>query len=249
MNKERNYMRLMNEFINIPTPLEIKILDTIRFNNENYPVFCFRIHSKAKHNVVINSGCHGNESVGTKVILRFLTEFDKELLCDYNFWIFPVISPIGYTYDRRTNGQKLDPNRHCYLQNSPVEVPEFKIFDEEVPNKIDLFVDIHQSLKKGYYAYEKKRKTDKSLAEYGLNAIKMQGFKIEVSESIYGEKCINGVVDSGEDKINSFEDYAYRKGAKYSITFENNGSNNDEDHIVASLIFIKTVLNKFKELK
>jgi len=250
MRKIRNYNKILNEFININSPLEIKLTDAVHYNNNCYPIFYYCHHTKAKWNVVITSGVHGNESIGVKVMLRFLQEFDKELLNYYNFWIFPVVNPFGYVHDRRSNGANLDINRHCYSQKPFVtETQEFLLLDEETPNKVDLFIDVHQNGKKSFYVYEKKRPSKISLGKFGMDAIKSQKIAVEETSTIYGEKCLSGVVDSIKDKINSLEDYFFRKGAIYSLTLENPDKPNDEELIIGSLAFLTSVLNKFKELK
>jgi len=250
MRKVRNYNKILNEFINISSPLEIKIMDSVHANEECYPMFYFYYHTKAKYNIVINAGCHGNESIGVKIMLRFLQEFDKEMLNNYNIWLFPIVNPFGYVYDVRYNNMKYDINRHCYSQKPfPIETAEFKIIDDELPNRVDVFIDIHQNGKKNFYCYEKKRPNKASLASFGMEEIKKQNIAIEECALLYGEKCINGVVDSIKDKSNTFEDYAFRKGALYSLTLENPNKTDEEELIIGSLGFLKEVLNRFKELK
>lgn len=250
MRKKRNYFKILNEFLNLNTPLEIKIVNSVHYGTECFPMFYFYHHTKGKKDVVLFSGVHGNESIGVKVMLKFLQEFKKEWLDTYNFVIFPVINAYGYAFDTRYNGNKIDINRHAYTAKpSPTETQEFKILDDEIPDTVSLFIDLHQDGKKDFYVYEKRRPTEESLAKFGMEAIKKQNIKIDQSATIYGEKCENGVVNSIREKNNTMEDWFFNKGCRYSITVENPDKSDDEELIRGSLAFLTEVLNKFKEIR
>jgi len=249
MRKSRNYLKTFNEFINVNSPLEMKVIGSVHYDI-CYPMIEFYHHSKAKKDVVLLGGVHGNESIGVKVMLRFLQEFQKEWLDSYNFYVFPIVNPFGYAYNIRGNGAKYDINRHAYTQKPyPIETVEFKILEEEFPESVNLCIDVHQNGKKNFYCYEKSRPDKESLATFGMQEIKKQKIAVEEASTIYGEKCIQGVVNSIKDKSNTIEDYMFSKGAMYSLTLENPDKPTEEELVIGSLAFLRGVLNKFKEIK
>jgi len=246
--QNRNYYRILNEFINLQSPFDVDILGTIIYE-QGYPFLSLHTHSKlAKYNVVINSGAHGEETIGIKVMLRFLQEFDTGLLGTYNFIIFPIVNPHGYCFSVRRNGNKQFVNGNCYTKEPlPVSVPEFLLMKEKIPNKVDLFIDIHADrTKNGYYIYERKRPEKKSLAIYGVDALLKEKLPVIEAGTVYKEKCERGIIVQPE-KDNSMDDFMFNRGAIYSLCLEIPGKLTEDKQIIGGLILLKTILTNFKE--
>ena len=234
------------------TPFDTEILGTVIYE-QGFPFVSLHTHSKlAKYNVVINSGAHGEEIIAIRVMLRFIAEFNKELLNHYNFIIFPVINPYGYTYNRRKNGQGILANTGFTEGASAVIPNESILIRDALPNKIDLFIDVHADTgargKTGFYIYERKRPEAKSIAEVSLKELKKNKIPILDNDTVYGEKCENGVIVS-PIKDGSMDDSMFKRGAIYSLCLEIPGRASEEQQMLGGLMLINSVLNQFKELK
>jgi predicted deacylase len=203
----------------------------------------------AKYNVVINSGAHGEESVAVRVMLRFLQEFNKELLGYYNFQLYPIINPFGYVYNRRKNGNNQYGNTGFNLPKIENITTEANLIKEELPNKIDLFIDVHADISKsGFYIYERKRPDKKSLAEASLKALRKNKLAILENDTVYQEKCVDGVVIS-PIKDGSMDDSMFQKGAIYSLCIEIPGKIPEDQQMIGGLLLLNEILEKFKEIK
>jgi len=244
----RNYLKIINEFANTQSPFDFEILGSIHYD-KCYPFISFHTHSKlAKYNVVINSGAHGEEAVAVRVILRFLQEFNKELLSSYNFIIFPIINPFGYVYNRRKNGNNQYGNTGFNLTEEKL-TPESILIKEALSNKIDLFIDVHADISKsGFYLYERKRPNKKSLAEESLKELKKNKLPILETDTVYQEKCVNGVVIQ-PIKDGSMDDSMFQKGAIYSLCIEIPGKIPEDSQMIGGLLLLNEILANFKEAK
>jgi len=245
----RNYLKILNEFINLQTPFDIEVLGGIHYFDTCYPFISLHTHSKlAKYNVVINSGAHGTEPIGVKVILRFLQEFNKELLGHYNFTVFPIVNPFGYRYACRKNGANQYGNNGFNQVRVENLTPEAKLIGEAISNKIDLFIDLHADNKAGFYIYERKRPTKSSLAEDSLKVLRKNKIPIIEAGTIYQEKCVNGVVIQ-PIKDGSMDDSMFQKGAIYSICIEIPEKIPEDSQMIGGLLLLNEILAKFKEIK
>jgi predicted deacylase len=245
----RNYLKLVNELINLQTPFDTEIVGILDYDKA-YPFISLHTHSKlAKWTVVINAGAHGEESIGIRVMLRFLQEFNRELLGYYNFIVFPVINPFGYTYNVRRNGNKQYGNSGFVQQKEENLTQEANLIKEELPQKIDLFIDVHADTgKTGFYVYERKRPNASSLAEKSLQELVNNQLPIIATDTIYQEKCTNGVIVQ-PIKDGSMDDSMFRRGAIYSLCLEIPGKAPEDQQIIGGLMLLNTILKEFKELK
>jgi predicted deacylase len=244
----RNYLKILNEFINLQTPFDIEILGSVHYDI-CYPFISLHTHSKlAKYNIVINSGAHGTESIGVRVMLRFLQEFNKELLGHYNFRIFPIVNGFGYRFSCRKNGNNQYGNSGFNQIKEENLTPEAKLIREAIPNKIDLFVDLHADDYKGFFIYERKRPNAKSLAEDSLKILKKSKIDILEAGTVRGEKCVNGVVIQ-PIKDGSMDDSMFQKGSIYSLCIEIPEKIPEDQQIIGGLLLLNEILKNFKEIK
>lgn len=241
----RNYLKLVNEIINIQSPFDVEIVDIISYD-KNYPFISFHTHSKlAKWTAVINSGSHGNEPIGIKIILRFLQEFKKDFLNHYNFIIFPVVNPYGYSYNIRKNGNNKYGNSGFIQKKSEEITQEAYLIGETLPHKIDLFIDIHSDLdKSGFYIYERKRPGKESLAEKSLTILRQNKIPVLENITVYREKCKNGVVIQPE-KDGSMDDSMFKKGAIYSLCIEVPGKLSEDEQLIGGLLLLNNIFDTF----
>jgi predicted deacylase len=166
--------------------------------------------------VVINAGAHGTEPIGVRVMLRFIQEFNHVLLTHYNFLLFPIMNPFGYTYSQRKNGNNQLANNGF---NQPTLTPESAIIKEAVPNKVDLFIDLHGDNKAGFHIYERKRPNSPSLAQKSLRILNTHKIQVLQASTVYSEKCVGGVITQPITD-GSMDDSMYQRGAIYSLCIE-----------------------------
>jgi len=244
----RNYTKILNEFANTQSPFDFELLGTVVYNNVGYPFISFHTHSKlAKWNVVINSGAHGTEATGIKVLLRFLQEFNKELLNENNFILFPIVNPFGYRFNCRKNGCNQYGNSGFNQVKEENLTFESKLIKEALPNRIDLFIDIHADNKSGFYIYERKRPNKESLAEVSLNILKQNKICVLEHDTVYREKCVNGVVIS-PIRDGSMDNSMFERGAVYSLCIEIPTKIPEDQQIVGGLLLLNEILNHYKRL-
>jgi predicted deacylase len=244
----RNYIKMINDIINIQMPFDVEIIGSVHYDT-CYPFLSLHSHSKlAKYNVVINSGAHGTESIGVRVMLRFLQEFNKEFLGYYNFRIFPIVNGYGYRYACRRNGNKQYGNTGFIQEKSENLTEEAKLIGETVPNKIDLFIDLHSDNKPGFYIYERKRPDSFSLAEISLKKLSKSKIPVLNNDSVYQEKCVNGVVIR-PIRDGSMDDAMFIKGAIYSLCIEIPNKIPEDQQMIGGLLLLNEILTKFKEVK
>ena len=74
--------------------------------------------------VLVTGGVHGYETSGVQGAIRFLQNKITDYSNDFNFIVFPCISPWGYETINRWNPYTIDPNRSFY-ENSPSEEAKF----------------------------------------------------------------------------------------------------------------------------
>lgn len=244
----RNYLRILNEFINLQSPFDIEILGSIHYDI-CYPFISLHTHSKlAKWTLVINASAHGTEAIGTRILLRFLQEFNKELLNYYNLILFPIVNPSGYRFNRRKNGNNQYGNSGFNQKKEEQLTPEAKLIKEALPNKIDLFIDIHTDNKNGFYIYERKRPDKISLAEQSLKKLKKNKIPILENVTVYSEKCIDGIVIQ-PIKDGSMDDSMFQRGAIYSLCIEIPEKIPEDQQMIGSLMLLNEILKNFKEVK
>lgn len=245
----RNYLRIINEFANTQSPFDLEILGTIIYDDIGYPFISFHSHSKlAKYNIVINAGSHGTESIGVRVMLRFIQEFDQDFLGYYNFLLFPIINPFGYTFAVRKNGNKQYANNGFNQPDGIPLTPEATLIKEVVPHKVDLFIDLHGDNKNGFYIYERKRPDKKSLAEKSLKILTKNRIKVLDADSVYREKCINGVIVR-PIKDDSMDNSMFDRGALYSLCIEIPSILPEDQQMIGGLLLLNEILSQFKEVK
>lgn len=244
----RSYLKILNEFINVQSPFDCEILGSLHYD-KCYPYISFHSHSKlAKYNVVINSGAHGTESIGVRVMLRFIQEFNDAFLGHYNFLLFPIINPFGYTYGVRKNGNKQYANNGF---NQPEKIgltPEAEFIKDAVPHKVDLFIDLHADSKNGFYIYERKRPNSVSLAEKSLKILTKNKIKVLDADTVYSEKCINGVIVQ-PIKDDSMDNSMFDRGAIYSLCIEIPSLLPEDQQMVGGLLLMNEILSQFTEIR
>lgn len=102
--------------------LTVEQYGRLSIDPERYPTFVI----KSKHwqlekpTVIVTGGVHGYETSGVQGALLFLQQYIEQYQSDFNFLVFPCVSPWGYETINRWNPNAIDPNR-SFFQDTPSE--------------------------------------------------------------------------------------------------------------------------------
>ena len=177
--------------------------------------------------------------------LRFFPIHSK-WISTYNFRIFPIVNPYGYTYNKRKNGHNQYGNTGFNIKEELL-TPEGKIIKDAVPTRVDLFIDLHgDSNKSAFYIYERKRPNTPSLAADSLDSLSSASIPVLKDATVYREQCSKGVITQPE-KDGSMDHAMFDRGSMYSLCIEIPLKAPEDQQMIGGLVLLNTVLEKFKE--
>jgi hypothetical protein len=245
MKEIRSYDKLVNEIINMNLYYKIEIIGYVNYFEKIYPMLALKSISKsAKKTIVILSGQHGDESFAITVLLKWLKNPTK--LNDFNYYIFPIINPFGYSTNSRTNGARQDTNNDInFIKNSKVQ--ELAILFEQFPQTVDLVLDIHGDTgKEKTYCYEHKAENLPSIVQKALkeNDKLLPYLK---TKTIYKIPAKNGVIIPPPEDI-GIEGLLEKLGVQYSIAIELPAKIDGQQRAEGGVALINSILKNFKEL-
>jgi hypothetical protein len=248
LRKVRNYEKIINEIINMTIPFRIEILDYIRYEDEIYPMITIKSISKlAKKNVIITAGQHGDEYFAVHTLLRWMQQIKIDDYNDFNIYIYPIVNPTGYVYNKRTNKLRQDTNNDInFVKDSKVQ--ELAILYDKFPSSANLILDIHGDTgKEQVYMYEHKPENLPSIAEKVLieNDNLIPYLK---QKTIYKIPVNNGVIIPPKCDI-GIEGVMEKLGVEYTMTLELPGKFDGLKRMVGGVSIINSILRQFKELK
>jgi len=246
MRTIRNYNKLVNEIINLSMPFRAEIIGYVQYE-DIYPLISMTHLSKmARKNIVIVSGQHGEEYFAVHVLLKWLSQVKIEDYLDFNFYIFPVVNPFGYSKNSRKNGVRQQVNNaNKFYKGS--DVPELAILFEHIPNSLDFYLDVHGDTgKTGIYCYERRPPTKPSVSEKALIE-NDHLISYERTSTIYHEKVVNGIIlEPVHDE--SLDDFMGNLGIDYTVTLELPGKCDGQQRLTGGIAVINSILTNFKEL-
>ncbi len=112
----------------------VEQLASVRYATENFPIYSLAFGSKdpSAPTFALIGGVHGQEKIGTQVVLSYLEtltellhwdEMTHEFLQRSRLVFLPIVNPVGMWLLRRSNGNRID-----LMRNSPVESNESTTF-------------------------------------------------------------------------------------------------------------------------
>lgn len=126
--------------------------DTIQYgalshDPEKFPLYYLKSKNwdETKPSLLIEGGVHGYEPSGIFAAIKWAEKQSITLLEQFNFVIFPCMSPWGYEYDHRWNFYAQDPNRG-HIPNSDIE--ECQLFMHAIEGlniKFNASIDLHET--------------------------------------------------------------------------------------------------------
>lgn len=116
-NRVRDYNKdVVSRIINnLPANTHhIERYGTLNVASKEYPLFSVSVGHffSGNPNILITGGVHGYEPSGVEASLRFLEDDALKLSKEFNFVVYPCISPWSYEFDQRWNNNAEDPNRN-----------------------------------------------------------------------------------------------------------------------------------------
>lgn len=241
----RNYNKLLTEIINLNTIYKIELIGYLNYD-KIYPMIALKYISKmANKTIIITAGQHGDEPFGVSTLVKWLKQ--PILFSDLNYYIFPVVNPWGYIFNRRTNGNRQDTNNDVnFVKDS--KVPELAILYDQFPHTVDLVLDIHGDTGKDQvYCYEHKSENLSSIAEKALleNDNLIPYLK---TKTIYKIPVTNGVIVPPKEDI-GIEAFLEKLGVQYSLTLELPGKLDGQKRAEGGIAIINSILRNFKEIR
>ncbi len=144
------------------------------FAQDGSRVEVYRIHrARAKKRVLISAGVHGDEALGSVVALDLAKQILRETSRAYNsieFIFIPLVNKealrLGYRYLREEG----DYNR-AFHRDGPAP-PRVKSIVKELEDiKIDLHLDLHQSMSSSHFFVIRMDRDDSGLSEFGVRSM------------------------------------------------------------------------------
>jgi hypothetical protein len=246
MREIRSYAKLVNEIINLNTNFRIEIIGYVTYFEKIYPLLALKYNSKMNNKtIIISSGNHGNEPFAVTTLIKWLKQ--PILFPMFNYAIFPIINPFGYSTGRRDNGNRQDCNNDKnFIKDSPVK--ELAILYDNFPQSGDFILDIHgDSGKSEIYCYEHKSENLPSIAEKAMieNDNLIPYLK---TKTIYKIPVTNGVIVPPKSDI-GIEGFLEKLGIQYSITLELPAKFDGQKRAEGGVAIINSILKNFKEIK
>lgn len=141
--------------------------------------------------VYLSSGIHGDEQAGPIALLELLRE--DALPRKHQYWICPVLNPVGLQNNCRTNGDGLDLNRD-YSKLRSIEIRQHHEWAEKYIPSLDLGIHLHEDWEaSGFYLYELNFGAHVSHATGILEAAAAH-LRIERADMIDGNSAQNGLI-------------------------------------------------------
>lgn len=139
--------KIMQLRIDKADSLVVKQYGALSIDAERYPTFVVQSKdwSDNKPTVIVTGGVHGYETSGVQGALLFLQQEVDNFLSNFNFVVFPCVSPWGYETINRWNPSALDPNRSFYQDSPSEEAANVMAFCRDNNISPTCHVDLHET--------------------------------------------------------------------------------------------------------
>lgn len=149
-----------------------------------------RTSPRARANVYISTGIHGDEPAGPLAALELLRE--NAWPPEVNLWLVPCLNPGGYALNRRENEGGIDLNRD-YRTFAAATVQAHAAWLDQQP-KFDCTLLLHEDWEShGFYLYELNPTRRPSIAQAIISAVK-DVCPIDLSPVIEDREAKDGII-------------------------------------------------------
>lgn len=132
-----------------------------------YRIPAFTRVATGRPRVYLSSGMHGDEPAGVRAMMELMA--GGGLCKEIEWYVCPVINPVGLAAGTRENGEGVDLNRD-YLRKATEEVAGHVAWLERQPVP-EMFISLHEDWEStGFYLYEIQKRGCPSAARAILDA-------------------------------------------------------------------------------
>lgn len=190
---------------------------------------------KAKLNVVVTGGVHGNEPCGTGAAVLLMEQLldHPRLREEVAFTVIPLLNPRGYAAGERRTPEDLDLNRNFHhdsnIDDDASRPKEVKMLESVLENRdFDLALDLHSGYAKrdGFWVYHR---NGEDLAKPAMKRF-ARDYPALNPDNHNQPMAAPGVImsdlppDPSAPHKGTLKDFAFAHGAKWSFTVEAPGS-------------------------
>lgn len=203
-DKIRNYHELFNrlqKYAKAPC-VQLEVLGSFEVEQTQYPMCMVHLGNPdaGKVRAVLSAGIHGDEPAGVEAAMRFIEHIarDQALLERWYFLVFPCDNPYGWEHGTRENYYGQDLNR---VFNAYPPQPEVQLITRGIKGRrFDLDYEMHEDYESdGFYLYESDADSAASIGEAIVQEVASFGYKVNLSDSIDGQRAVNGVIKPDMD--------------------------------------------------
>lgn len=126
--KKRDYEVIKSQVAALPA--NTNTVETYATTSDGYPLYRITVGdvNNGNPNILIVGGVHGYEPSGVEASVKFLQEEAPKLSQEFNFVVYPCITPWAYEFDQRWNSQAQDPNRLFARGDKFADIEECRYF-------------------------------------------------------------------------------------------------------------------------
>lgn len=127
--------------------LTVDLYGHLSIDPERYPTFVVKSKNwqADKPTVIVTGGVHGYETSGVQGALLFLQQEVMKFQTEFNFVVFPCISPWGYETINRWNPKAIDPNRSFYADSPSEEAKNVMAYCQSNDIQPVCHMDLHET--------------------------------------------------------------------------------------------------------
>ena len=145
---QRSYKHDVIDIIhNLSNDFSVHRYGALTHDPDRYQLYCLKSAQWNPHKptVLITGGVHGYEKSGVMGAIDFLLKHAADFSNEFNFLVFPCVSPWGYETINRWNPQAIDPNRSFYSHSPCEEASNLLHFIQPYLSKIVAHFDLHET--------------------------------------------------------------------------------------------------------
>ncbi|WP_413699833.1 M14 family metallocarboxypeptidase [Psychromonas sp. KJ10-10] len=186
---------VLSELDPLSKDLELIQHGTLKTSQRDYPLFVIQSKNwqKNKDNILVTGGVHGYETSGIHGAIRFSKTEIKRYQEQFNFVIFPCISPWGYETINRWSENTIDPNRSFYKNSPSQEASMMMAYLSKLNVEFKMHIDLHETTDSDNSEFRPALATRDAIHQHSWNI--PDGFYLVADSAKPEEKFQKAVID------------------------------------------------------